>query len=328
MTTKTKTSSTSTSYVKVKKENFKLVEAMLQQIESESAFWQKNWSGSAIEDSYPCNAFSGRKYRGDNPLRAFVFLLSKGYESPRFLTFNQAFKELGLKFKADNDHKSCGLYMPILIKKEKEDEKETEEKHIFFKPFNVFSLDQFEITPEQWEKIGVNVKVSYEEQSSKRNELAEKLITRSKAKIISFDGAQPCFCPKSDIVEFPLDSNFENITEKYSVLFHELSHWTLTKDRTNRKEMNLSYPEEELVAELSSFMLCQSLGLHYSPSLEGLKNAYLKAWIETIGESHELRMQALGLALEEAQKASKFLLNFIKPELDEIDKEDKVQLAS
>src|SRR5574344_1065684 len=132
MTTKTKTSSTSTSYVKVKKENFKLVEAMLQQIESESAFWQKNWSGSAIEDSYPCNAFSGRKYRGDNPLRAFVFLLSKGYESPRFLTFNQAFKELGLKFKADNDHKSCGLYMPCISKSketkinESGDEEETQ----------------------------------------------------------------------------------------------------------------------------------------------------------------------------------------------------------
>src|SRR5574344_495555 len=334
MTTKTKISKTSstTPSSSVKKENLKLVEAMLQQIENETAFWQKNWSGEAIEDSYPCNAFSGRKYRGDNPLRAFVFLLSKGYESPRFITFNQAFNELGLKFKADNDHKACSLYMPCISKSketkinETGDEEETQ--HIFFKPFNVFSLDQFEITPEQWEKIGVNVKVSYEEQSSKRNELAEKLITRSKAKIISFDGAQPCFCPKSDIVEFPLDSNFENITEKYSVLFHELSHWTLTKDRTNRKEMNLSYPEEELVAELSSFMLCQSLGLHYSPSLEGQKNAYLKAWIENIGESHELRMQALGLALEEAQKASKFLLNFIKPELDEIDKEDKVQLAS
>lgn len=329
MTTKTKISKTSstTPSSSVKKENLKLVEAMLQQIENETAFWQKNWSGEAIEDSYPCNALTGRKYRGDNPLRAFVFLLSKSYESPRFLTFNQAFKELGLKFKADNDHKSCGLYMPILIKKEKKDEEETEEKHIFFKPFNVFSLDQFEITtPEQWEKIGVNVKVSYEEQSSKKHELAEKLITRSKAKIISFDGAQPCFRPKSDIIEFPLDSNFENITEKYSVLFHELSHWT--KARTNRKELLLSYPEEELVAELSSFMVCLALGLHYSPSLEGQKNAYLKAWLSAIGESHELRMQALGLALEEAQKASKFLLNFIKPELDEIDKEDKVQLAS
>ena len=95
--------------------------------------------------------------------------------------------------------------------------------------------------------------------------------------------------------------------DRASTILHEFTHWTGHPSRLNR-DMKGSfgsedYAKEELVAELGSAILCQSLGL----SIDGLQhNEYIGAWIKKLKEPSGY--QYLFRASAKAQKAVDYLL--------------------
>ena len=58
---------------------------------------------------------------------------------------------------------------------------------------------------------------------------AEQFISSIPATIIH--GYDPCYVPKSDEIRIPLRSDVETEERYYSVLFHELIHWTGAEGR-------------------------------------------------------------------------------------------------
>ncbi|MDZ7790378.1 MAG: zincin-like metallopeptidase domain-containing protein [Xanthomonadales bacterium] len=92
----------------------------------------------------------------------------------------------------------------------------------------------------------------------------------------------------------------------YSVLLHELVHWTGHPSRENRngpfEEFRENYAFEELVAELGAAFLCSEFELEDVPRKNHAQ--YLNHWLQFIGERPELLWRASSLA----QQAMTFLL--------------------
>ena len=104
-------------------------------------------------------------------------------------------------------------------------------------------------------------------------------------------------------------SQFTCSEEYYSTLFHELAHSTMLEKRCNRKKDNehahfgsAEYSREELVAEISSAMLCSVAGIE-----KNLDNnvAYLQAWIKFLNNDNK----AIVYAAAKAEKATRYILN-------------------
>jgi antirestriction protein ArdC len=129
-----------------------------------------------------------------------------------------------------------------------------------------------------------------------RNTAAEQLIHRTGAEI-SFYGEDAYYSPSEDKIVMPLPELFKDTEPYYSVLLHELCHWTGHASRLNRKILNKSgsegYAFEELVAELGSAYLCVELGF----TLPITQNAaYIKSWLTSLKNDKTWIFKAASLA--------------------------------
>ncbi len=119
--------------------------------------------------------------------------------------------------------------------------------------------------------------------------------------------------PSEDKIFIPLKELFYTGEGFYSTMLYEMAHSTGTEMRLNRELKNKfgssKYAKEELVAELTSAVVCQSLGI-----VSGIQedNAqYLKNWLEALDEEPMF----IYSVLSDVGKASKIILNEVGREL-------------
>jgi len=118
----------------------------------------------------------------------------------------------------------------------------------------------------------------------------------------------PYYLPKKDFISMPDIERFKSAESYYSVLCHELVHWTSHKKRCNRdfSELNLKgndYAFEELVAEFGSVFLSSYLGIE--SKVDDNHVAYLQGWASLLKKDKSLLIKASSLA----QKAVDFLIS-------------------
>ena len=311
----------------------------IEMIEAGTAPWQRDWKPGELHA--PVNLSSGNAYRGVNSL----WLMSKGYADPRWMTYKQA-KAQGYQVRK-GEHGTRIMYFSDTIARARRDEegavvKDKNGNTVYdrfdvdfpvFNTFTVFNASQItgitpwvapEISPEQlWEN----------------HQRAEALIQNSGAKVIHESGlATPCYRPLTDTVHLPVKSQFANEGGYYSTAFHELSHWTGHPERLNRNLEGIfsttSYAQEELRAEIGQFMVCQSLGIGYEAHRLENTAAYLESWVKNLAD----RPQEMLYAAADSQKIEKYLMNFAPPvkeqtlrqgpQLDESDKAFYAQMAA
>ena len=106
-----------------------------------------------------------------------------------------------------------------------------------------------------------------------------------------------------DAISMPDKEDLFTDLDYYCTKLHELTHWTMTKERTDRVAEKLDYATEELVAEIGSAFLCAYLGISKTPRKDHAK--YLNAWIERIQDSEKALTKAFTLA----QKSLDFLID-------------------
>jgi antirestriction protein ArdC len=160
----------------------------------------------------------------------------------------------------------------------------------------VFSIDQCEgIAPRETQKRDFTPNV-----------LGDKIVAMSGAKLIE-NGATtptPAFC-KNDgsLIEVPKKSLWKTDEGFYSTVFHELIHWTGTKERLNRSSF-LNYSSErafeELVAEMGGAFLSAYVGFKYDTQ----HTSYVQNWIKGMKDKSDM----LYKACSQAQKAVNLLL--------------------
>lgn len=268
-----------------------ITDKIIKALEEGTVPWRKPWMGIKI------NYVSKKSYRGVN-----LFLLERPGE---YLTWNQINKLNG-KVKKGSKSEIVVFYKTLKKTVEEENPKTGEieevEKNIpLLRYYRVFHIDDVE---------GIESKI--ENVETDPIEEGEKIVDGYKDKItLEIKTSDRAFYrPSQDKVVVPKLGQYKNPAEFYSTIFHEFGHSTGHWTRLKRyKSDNLhifaseSYSKEELIAELTSCMLCSAAGLDTSETFNN-STAYIAGWLKKLKNDKKLIIQASN----EAQKACDLIL--------------------
>jgi antirestriction protein ArdC len=259
--------------------------------------WEKPWKPGAGEFR---NLISKKPYRGVN-----VFLLSAmGYDSPFWLTFNQA-RQLGGKVK-NGEKGTPVIFWKWLLKDQEEENGSTGKVKIpLLRYYTVFNVEQCEDIPAG--KIPAIDEIE-EDEMTPIEAAAELIKLMPQRPIIEHCGNRASYSPSLDRVRMPDFEQFESAEFYYNVMFHELGHSTGHPSRLDRKEIvtvipfgSEDYSKEELVAEMTAAFLCGVTGIEQTTINNSA--AYIQSWLKKLKNDRKLVV----LAAAAAQKAADFI---------------------
>ena len=248
---------------------------------------------------------TGRAYNGVNFVMLFLLSEKQQYTLPVYMTFMQA-KEHGLNI-LKGEKSFPVIYRNSLIKdkngkqisfdeynKLDKDERQTCKIIPFMKTYNVFNVQQTniqEVNPEIWKELKEQFKVAAikDEQGMFCVPLIDAMLRE-----------QQWICPiypqesnnayhlmgEDNHIVVPLKGQFKDGESFYSTLLHEMAHSTGEPAYLNREKGMIfgdkQYAKEELVAELTSAAVGQSMGI--STRIREENAMYLKNWLEALKE--------------------------------------------
>ena len=288
-----------------------VTDKIIAHLESNHGSWEKPFFSVGAD----CNIKSNKPYRGINTL----LLAMAGFNSSYWGTYKQWFEAGGgikekingkmvitkpskYSVKAGQKATHIVFFRPII----KEDANgEVTEKFFVMRGYSVFNIEQIE---------GIE-KGKYKEPKAKvlfsDFPVAESLMIDSGIQIKHSNSDRAFYTSSQDFIHLPNKENFKATKTStalecyYSTAFHELGHATGHPTRLNRKLGNRfgskPYAGEELIAELTSAMLCAITGVSQSVRLDHVK--YLQSWLEVLKEDKN----AIFHASAQAQKAVDFL---------------------
>lgn len=268
----------------------------IEMMQEHGSNWTKPWR-DIIAKGQPLSA-KQRNYNGINRISLSIHMIKRGYTSPVFGTFKQ-WQSLGYKLK---DAKGKGINV-IFFQIVKYKDKKTNEEKTFptWKVFTVFNsqyVDGYkgDFLPEE------------KELSQEWSDIidAENLAELTGAKFINEDANSAYYRPSNDTINMPAKEQFKSASGYYGTLFHELGHWTGSKERLDRKFGTRfgsdGYAFEELIAELTSAILSGLTKVDAEPRADHAK--YLNSWIECL----KSKPDAIQKAASAADKAATFIL--------------------
>ena len=297
--------------------------------------WEKGWINASGYSGLPRN-IDGRNYAASNSFFLQLISSMKGYQLPVFLTFNQA-KKMGLTI--NKGAKSFPVvYWDIMVKdadgkkidfdQYKAMEKSERKQYLsipFIKSYPVFNIDQTnfaELKPEKMEalKKAFNVPEIKDSEGMYCHSSLDRMIeTQSWYCPIQADkrSNDAYYSPSRDIVVLPMKEQFKKGStpdeiykdgmEFYSTMLHEMTHSTMTPERLDRehgaKFGDEKYAKEELVAELTSAMICHSMG--FSAEITDNSAKYLDNWIGALKEEPKFILSVMS----DVNKASEMILD-------------------
>jgi antirestriction protein ArdC len=115
------------------------------------------------------------------------------------------------------------------------------------------------------------------------HQACEAVLKGSGAEIHHDGGNQAFYRPMTDSIHLPQRSSFHSASGYYATALHEPGHWTGFPARLNRDQKgafgSIDYAKEELVAEISSMLMGERLGIGHDPTQHA---AYVKSWIQIL----------------------------------------------
>lgn len=244
-------------------------------IEANPGEFQMPWNRTG--STLPSNALTGNSYNGVNTVT--LWFLGMTYSQPIWATYRQ-WSELGCQVRKGEKGS------PIIYYSTYEKEDGDEKKAIpFLKHSSVFNCDQvdgFDASPDLPQMPPME-----------RLANVDAFAKNTEARIIH-GGTVACYIPGTDIIKMPDEERFfdketSTRTESYySVLLHELVHWTMPARRVGRElrgkdnlrsfTQDSRYAFEELIAELGSAFLCARL--HVTKEVRIDHARYIQIWLK------------------------------------------------
>ncbi|PTN09676.1 zincin-like metallopeptidase domain-containing protein [Nitrosomonas aestuarii] len=284
-----------------------VAENLIAQLKQGTAPWQKPWQPGDPLLSFPNNPTTKKRYRGINAL----YLMSQGYQDPRWLTYKQA-SNMGAQVRK-GEKSTLIQYWKFTDERIKKDEHgkpvlnndgkpvkeqfKLERPRVFYATvFNAGQIDNLPdliIDPPHWHPI----------------ERAEAILQASGAVIQHGEHDQAFYRSKTDSIHLPHQHQFETPDRYYATALHELGHWTGHASRLNRDLVHPfgseGYAREELRAEIASMLLGAELGIGHDP---GQHVAYVGAWIKALEEDP----LEIFRAAADAEKIQEYVLGFVQ----------------
>ena len=263
---------------------------------------------------YPKNALTLKEYSGINFWGLNIQKRKLDYKSNLWST-KKAWAKVGATILEGQEKNGRAIFYYSTFKKDvKKNEKIDEKTFAFLKVSYVYNLSQIDLKNSTYSpaiETPINKVID--------NQEIENFIKSIDGLKLSHTLDGECYYHKivdnivmSDKKTFKdtPDNNASN--NYYSVLFHELIHWSGAKERLNRFEKNqkrfkdnaqLEYAHEELIAEIGAVLLSQRFNLQKTINNNNL--AYLKSWISALENDNKFLISALS----QSYRASEFLLN-------------------
>jgi len=263
-----------------------ITDAIITQLETVSGDdWKKSWFSRG---GIPLNAITKKAYKGIN----WLYLSTLNYKYSHFAGYKQ-WTEAGYEVaKGVKSH-------PVVLAQQLDNKKKpkangTFEKFWMQKWFNVFNCQQ--LTNESFERYTNKITKENSKVILERDDLVENFISNCKIDTSFVDGDRCCYIPSLDKVEMQPIETFESITAYYSVLMHEYTHATKSKERVNRlpndkHNARERYAFEELVAELGAVYTMQTLGFYNVEPREDHVQ-YIKSWLQALKNDTDYIFQA------------------------------------
>lgn len=268
-----------------------ITDKMVAALTAGTAPWRKPWN--ATTDG-PRN-IEGRRYHGMN----VFLLLAAGYDSPYWMTYNQA-KNLGGQVRK-GEKSTIVTYWKMLRVPDKNDPSKTATVPML-RYYNVFNLEQVDGIDAPTTDTAPAVEFT-------PSEAADKVIANyPNAPLIHHHGDQAYYSPTTDQITLPARDAFTTPDGYYSTAFHEMGHSTGHASRLARKDWtgygfgSHNYGREELVAEMTAAFLAAETGITATFDNSA---AYLASWIQTI----QADVRAVVWAAGKAQHAADYILN-------------------
>ena len=264
----------------------KIVQIIIKKIEDGiDNKWQMPWHNRDFR--FPINT-DGYEYQGLNCFWLWMVKDMRGYTSNQWGTYNQ-WKQIG----GDVGGQSATAYNQYILQPRIGTD---DDDNVFIKGFKtwaVFNRDQVKGLPKL---------------QSEQSFVTEEMITDKtiKQQCINWFANIPatihtghnkaCYVPSKDEIRMPDFDTFRTDIDYYSVLAHEIIHWTGADQRLNRKlsQERQSYAFEELVAELGSALIAANLKIQSKPTDN--TTAYLKGWLQAVKKKPKTLWDAMSLA--------------------------------
>lgn len=279
--------------------------------------WEKY---TDLQGAYPCNLFSGKYYKGFNIVALFLDTIANRFTSARYATFNSISKAGG---RLQKGAKGCVIEFFSFIYKDIESGKsytldqvkamtKEQEKKInkipCLKSYTVFNSEFIENLSELDLDIVDDLPEESEiEELQNCETFISNIITKGELDLRFGLGSTAYYSPALDFVFMPERKCFVCTSKYYSVLFHEIIHWTGNAERLNRSlhdhTNKESYSFEELIAEMGAMLNCLQYGI-LNEFINSVR--YLKSWVQHNSQDRET---AIRKAFVESKKAKKFLEN-------------------
>lgn len=245
-------------------------EKIIEKLENGVNPWRKTWvTSGGIKTNEPKNYITNKAYSGIN-----YVLLEPGY----YVTFKQC-QDLGGTIKKGVKGNLIVYSAPY--------EKETDEeikKGFVLRYYYVFRLEDCENIREIKTRPFENVEYSNTMTNATIDAIIVDYTKREKLNMKNIEQDRAYYNHTRDMVVLPLTKQFENVSEYYSTVFHELGHSTGHHTRLNREGisgMNYfgseKYSKEELIAEITSAYCMNYCNIETNATLEN-SVAYLKGW--------------------------------------------------
>lgn len=299
--------------------------------------WKKGWSvGSNGMFGLPMN-IKGFTYSGVNAMITSFHTLDNGYTAPVYMTFKQASKygchvkegERAIPIINVGVHK---YYNRKLISDEEYDQLPDEEKDKVYKIHHITSFAEFNIDQTNLKEVNKDLydklvslfhgeAPSYDREGMFASPELDRML-KNQEWVCSVDCSHVTdsayYRPSTDQIVIPMkeqfkvsdtpDEIFKDGQEFYSTALHEMAHSTGHQSRLNRPVSSFcikEYAKEELIAELTSALVCSALG--FDKRINRDSAAYLVSWVHKLSRDPNYIREVM----PQVNRASKMVLENI-----------------
>ena len=266
------------------------------------------WHASGAAITRPKNISTGNAYRGVNTIALWAAAATGGYAEGLWGTYRQ-WQDRGAQVRKGEKSSLIIFYKEFeRDDEEREDGLTNFDRRFMVKASRVFNVEQVD----GYEREEIDVSADPIDPIA----AADAFIQGTGATVT--EGGDSAFYHRThDSITMPdrfrfKDTDTSTATESwYSVLLHELTHWTGAESRMAREFGERfgddAYAMEELVAEIGAAFLCADLGITAEPRPDHA--AYIDHWLRIMKGDKK----AIFAAASAAAKASDFLAS-LQPE--------------
>jgi len=317
----------------------RFADMLIKRMEEMQKDWHKGWIGGGSMFGLPQN-ISGRTYEGSNAFLLFLHTAENGYKAPVYMTYGQLYKEGAHVLKGE---KAVPVFKWGFSIKDKDGKKVTEEefhnmtddekkeckRRPFLKIYPEFNIDQTNMSEVNKEKYDAVVSqfrktdVPTITDGMYVNKAIDRMMEKQEWVCkIQYDKEEKgaYYSPAKDIVVLPTKAQFrihpddpeecfKDGQEYYGTALHEMAHSTGHPSRLDRLKPaafgSPEYAKEELVAELTSAMVGNTLG--FDRRISDNNVAYLQNWTSALRKEPKFIVTVMA----DVNKASRIIIENI-----------------